>query len=96
MASSQNFGAACNARPSERIIYAIIAIIMLAFAVSFWAETIVVAVLAGLVAVSAVIMAITGFCWGDWLYLRAQQEPLNQHPTIKDARHLVNIELPKP
>lgn len=66
--------AACHATGGQRVVYAMIAIVMLAFSASLLTEHVFMGSVAGLLAIAASAMAITGFCASDWMLMRTQSD----------------------
>ena len=52
----------CSATPGQRVVYAVLAIILGAFSVDFFAESVIVALIVALLAAIAGLGAITGTC----------------------------------
>ncbi len=63
------FAAACHAGRGERSLYAVIAIVMLAFSVSFFADSLLIGSIAGVLALNAAATAITAFCPSGWFLM---------------------------
>lgn len=74
----RKIAAACSATRSQRAIYAVVALILTAFGISFLADDLFVGTVGLLLALMAAAMAITGFCPPDWL---TQREEATSPPT---------------
>lgn len=57
----------CSATPGQRVTYAVLAVILGAFSIDFFAESIFVALIVAALAAIAGIGAITGTCLSSWL-----------------------------
>lgn len=73
-------------------MYAIIALVMLAFSASLLTEHVLMGSVAGLLAIAASAMAITGFCASDWMLMRAQSDASDMVLGFPYARDVVSLD----
>lgn len=84
-------GASCNAGKGERIARGAVALFLAAFAISTVSTSVLVAIVAGVLAVGVGVMAVTGFCPDDWLRLRALRSHGENSAGYEDMSHVLEI-----
>lgn len=84
--------AACHASGGQRAVYAAVAIVMLAFSMSLLTEHVFIGSVAGLLAIVASAMAMTGFCASDWMLMRTQPDPPDTVLGFPYARNVVSLD----
>lgn len=84
--------AACTAAPGERVVRAIVAVVVAVFAIALAPGSPVIGIAAGVIAIGIGAMAATGFCPADWLRTRAEQRTPENTLGYADARTTITLD----